>query len=274
MPQKKTQTAKSKQSKKQAKKPAEKKQTPAKKDTKRREAWGAVTPMPETQEEKATNEFCNQVAMLYGVPSMGVTILSNRPYLNKEGRLYLLHELRKGNKAVIGIETEFIQIPEDTEQSAIVKKIIRFKDDTFVEGVGEANKYSVKLDAVKRTPIMMAETRALNRAIGVAIAHDVWERVAKRAEMYDLTEDQKQQALEAGQVSAEEVNNQGEDLPQESPEEAWMKALRKKVQEIDDPAELEKIDKKVQESKIFSDDFKKEMHTEIMGKVDVINVDQ
>jgi len=172
---------------------------------KRKLAWGGHMPKPANQQDAAVSDFCNKVAQIYGVPSMGVNAMGNQPYLNKDGRLYLLHELRKGKQAVRAIRVEFIQMSHNIDEPAVVKKTIFFKDGVEVEAVGEASKQSVKLEAVKQTLNMMAETRALNRAIWQAIAADVWNRVAENLAKSQLTEEEKQKVAEAGRVSYEEM---------------------------------------------------------------------
>lgn len=173
-------------------------------------SWGGLIPRPANTQEAGISMFCNQVAKIYGVPSMGVNAMGNQPYLNKDGRLYLLNALRKGRAAVKAIRKEFIQLSKSLDEAAIVKTTIVFQNGVEVEAIGEASKDSVKLDAVKKTLNMMAETRSLNRAIWQAIAGDVWERVDQNLAKADMSESQRIKVAQAGQVSYEEVQGQTE----------------------------------------------------------------
>lgn len=193
--------------------------------------WGGVMTPANTNEEKRTREACAMVAKVYGVPPMGVNMMGSQPYLNKDGRLYLLSELRKGKNALEKIETEYLKLSLAPTEPAICKKRLVFKDGTIVEGIGEASQDNVKLAAVKLTLNMMAETRALNRAIWQAIAGDTYNRVAKNLKKENLSEEQAAMALKAGEVSAEEMNfptgeGRGTGLRQDrSNEESYNNAL-------------------------------------------------
>ena len=171
-------------------------------------SWGGLIPRPTNTQEAGISLFCNQVAKIYGVPSMGVNAMGNQPYLNKDGRLYLLNALRTGKNSVKFIRKEFIQLSKSPDEAAIVKTTLVFQNGVEVEAIGEASKDSVKLDAVKKTLNMMAETRSLNRAIWQAIAGDVWERVDRNLSKADIPESQRMRVAQAGQVSYEEIQGQ------------------------------------------------------------------
>lgn len=202
----------------------------------RKMAWGGVMPRPTGQQDQAIVVFCNQVALVYGVPSMGVNAMGNQPYLNKDGRLYLLGELRKGARAVKAIRKEFVQLSTALDVPAIVKATLVFKDGVEVEAIGEASKDNVKLDAVKKTLNMMAETRAVNRAIWQAIAQDVWNRVATNlAKVKDLSDEEKTRIQEAGRVSYEEMQgNHQKDGGFDVAEDNLIADLKEKVDAVTD----------------------------------------
>ena len=73
------------------------------------QSWGGVG----ISEKPAVQQFCNEVAKIYGVPALGVNSMSGKPYLNKEGRLYLLNDMKKGKYALQKIETEFLHLSTD-----------------------------------------------------------------------------------------------------------------------------------------------------------------
>lgn len=164
-------------------------------------AWGSVVSGGEIA------VFVKKCATIYGIPPIGINIVGNQPYINKDGRLFLLNDIRKGPQKLVAIRTEFLQMSTVPDMAAICKKTLSFKDGLEVEGIGEAAPGNVKLADVKKTLNMMAETRALNRAIWQAIAGDVWNRVSVNLRKANLTEDEEKKVAQAGAVSYEEVES-------------------------------------------------------------------
>lgn len=198
----------------------------------RKLAWGGVMPKP-TGSDPVQIDFCNKVAEVYGVPSMGVNVMGNQPYLNKDGLLYLLNDLRKGKQAIKAIRKEFIQLSTSLDTMAVVKATLVFKDGVEIEAIGEASKDNVKLEAVKKTLNLMAETRAINRAIRQAITGDVWVRVAQRLEKANgLTDAQKQRIATAGTTSYEEMERPP--APKLGKEERMIAQLCEAVDKVND----------------------------------------
>jgi len=236
----------------------------------RKMAWGGALPTTNSNNQLVAQEFCNQVAKIYGVPSMGVNAMGGQPYLNKDGRLFLLHDLRKAKGAVQAIRADFLQMSTNLDEMAVVKTTIVFKDGHEVEGIGEASKHNVKLEAVKKTLNMMAETRSLNRAIWKEIAGDVWDRVAENLQRsQDLSEAEKAKVQEAGRVSYEEMNNEPSEpqAPQKTSPEQLQAQFRAFIEKCEDITTLIDMDEKLDESELYTDKFKKEMHGIISSKV-------
>mgnify|MGYP001585761815 CR=1 FL=1 len=157
------------------------------------------------QEKKAVDPFFAVIAKVYGVPASGISAIGEQPYLNKDGRLFLLKKLRTGKSAVKAIRFEFIKMSTSLIEPAVVKKTIVFKDGLEVEAMGEASQDSVGSQSVKQTLNMVAETRALNRAIWQAIGGDIMEQVQKNLETMELEEKDRDRIMEAGRVSYEEM---------------------------------------------------------------------
>ena len=174
--------------------------------------WGGVM-APAT--DQRTRELAKQVAVVYGVPHLGVNIMAGQPYLNKEGRLYLLADICKGEKGVQEIRTENLVLAQKPGDFAVVKATIVLKDGSKAEATGEASKESVKLAAVQQTTNMMAETRAMNRAIWKLIAGDVYKRIEKNLVHAQYPEEEKEKIRNAGRVSAEEMTV--EEAPRQGP---------------------------------------------------------
>lgn len=259
-----------KETKKKETKAIVKKSEQAVQKTGRRMAWGGVIPMVGAKEEDAqvVQAFCNKVAQIYGVPSLGVNAMGGKPYLNKDGRLFLLSKYRENKRAVKGIKTEFLSYAKSLTEMAIVKTIIEFKDGTFVEGIGEASKENCKLDAVKTTLNMMAETRSLNRAIWKAIAFDVWNGISENLAKMTVSAEEKQKIIDAGKVSYEEMQQpevQNEN-PTITPDEEIVIQLKEKIDETDDVNILIEYAQKLADSK-SSKKVKEEVGSYIQEKV-------
>lgn len=222
--------------------------------------WGGV--MSTDPKALQVRDFCIKVAKVYGVPPMCVNALANQPYLNKEGRLFLLHNLRK----VKAIRTEFLQMSKTPGETAICKKTIVLKDGTEIEGIGEASPGNVKLEAVQKTLNMMAETRALNRAIWQEISADVWKRVEINLNKIHLTEEEKDKAAKAGTTSYEEVNAETKPTGKEmSVEEKHQKALAM-IAAIKTKKGLTETMNRVQKSKLYSAEQKETLVNALMAR--------
>ena len=188
---------------------------------------------PAQPKAKEVDPFFKVVASVYGVPETGIDAIDGQPYLNKDGRLYLLNELRKDEKGVKAIRVEFIKYSTNLNETSVVKKIIEFKNDILVEAIGEASQDNVETKGVKTTLNMVAETRALNRAIWVAIAGDVMTRVEKNLEdkKLNISEADKARLLEAGRVSYEEMERP-DTSKQDASKSSMYEATAKRVDAI------------------------------------------
>lgn len=157
------------------------------------------------QAKELVDPFFGVVAKVYGVPVNGISAIDGQPYLNKDGRLYLLDAICTGKREVNAIKTEFLKLSTTIIEPSIAKKIIVFKGGKEVEAIGEASQESVNSKSVKQTLNMVAETRALNRVIWVAIGADVMKRVTENIATLQISEQDKARLLEAGRSSYEEM---------------------------------------------------------------------
>lgn len=232
----------------------------------RKLAWGGSLPSASQNDNaQVVAQFCNQVAEVYGVPSLGVNAMGSNPYLNKDGRLYLLHDLRKGSEqGVKAIRTNYLQLSTAPDIMSVAKVTIEFFDGHEVEGIGEASQQNVKLAAVKQTLNMMAETRALNRAIWKEIAGDVWNRVAQNLKQADMPKEDAERVKNAGRVSYEEMD--GNQEPQINNAEAE-RQLRAFINQCKDVGTLIDYAEKLKDSPLYSQTFKDEMLGIINSKV-------
>jgi hypothetical protein len=111
------------------------------------------------------------VAKVFGLPTVCINIMGGLPYINKDGLAYKLNEYE--GKNIVSLISKGIQYAGKPGERAIFESTLTLKDAagrvrTFT-ATGEADAASVKLEAVKATPNMMAETRSVNRVINKAI---------------------------------------------------------------------------------------------------------
>lgn len=184
-------------------------------------------PKKQVKEKKTIDPFFSVVASVYGVPDVGIDAIGSQPYLNKDGRLYLLNELRTGKQGVKAIRADFIRTSTSLIEPAIVKKTIIFRDDIEIEAIGEASESNVETSSVKKTLNMVAETRALNRAIWIAIAADVMKRVEKNLKTLKISDADRQRIMEAGRVSYEEMER-----PETKGASSMYEATAKRIDDI------------------------------------------
>jgi len=208
---------------------------------------------PKSQEDVQQRELMLSVAKVYNIPLPGITILANQPYINKDGLLYKAHEYFR----ITNIRTEFIQTALKPDETAIVKATISTKEGIEVEGIGEASRANIKLDLVKNTLNMMAETRATNRAIRKLIAMKLWEDVEKRLAKERIDETKKAKIIEVGKSSYEEMDNEGTNLPTD--ENSIKEMVKVAVDKCDDLDKLFDLMENIRKSDMYSEATKREI---------------
>lgn len=205
-----------------------------------------------------TRKYCQMVAEVYEVPPSGVISMGSQPYLNKDARLYLLNSFVAEKKipALKDSKIQYFQVSLQPDQSAVCKVTLTFADDSVVEAVGEASRSNVKLEAVKNTLNMMAETRAMNRAIWKKIAGPTWERVVKNIKTLNVQDEDSDKIMEAGRTSAEEMNY--EDVATKDNTDLFTKAKKGLEKNIDKMTQEEKYEmaEKIKASDIYSKEQK------------------
>lgn len=224
------------------------------------ELWGNVFNSKDLQEQ--TKRYCQMVAEIYEVPPTGVVSMGNQPYLNKDARIFLLNSFIGEEKIsrVKEMRVEFLQMSKSPEESSICKAIAVLENGEYYESVGEASRSSVKLEAVKNTLNMMAETRALNRVIWKIVGGHTLDRVMKNIKNADINEEDKETIVEAGRTTAEEVNQ--EDVSKKRSEKEFEKAKKGILRNVDHMSEEEKdeLNKKIQGSDLYAKKQKDELH--------------
>lgn len=242
----------------------------------RKEVWAGAGKLAgvRTPEDQKNEALITMVALAFAVPPIGVNILGGKPYLNKEALLYKLHEYSDREKAgagrLKGIKKEFIQYSLKPSDPSVLKATLEFDDGTYVEGIGEASQDNVSLPAVKKSLNMMAETRAVNRAIRQHISMKLWseamDRIAKQGS------DAATRALieNAATVSAEEMDQptakQKVEQAQATPENDLASTIMRAVSAAKSKATLEQIRGKVELSDKVSEGGKKMLLTMIDQK--------
>jgi predicted translin family RNA/ssDNA-binding protein len=149
---------------------------------------------------------------VYKLPPQGITILANQPYINKTGWKMKMREYHEDKYR---IRTEWKHLADPSEKYAICEAIIEVKDskgnwDEVSRAIGEATEASIKLQAVKQTLNMMAETRAKNRAMAEFIGARALEDAVKTLNIMrnknEVSSDQVNVISGAAGVTAEEMN--------------------------------------------------------------------
>ena len=157
-------------------------------------------------------QMMNLATAVFKLPPQGVTILANQPYINKTGWKMKMREYYEDKYR---IRTEWKHLATPNEKYAVCEAIIEVKDskgvwDEVARSIGEANEASIKLQAVKQTLNMMAETRAKNRAmsefIGARALEDAVNMLTSMRTKNEVTDDQANVITEAARVTAEEMN--------------------------------------------------------------------
>ncbi len=223
------------------------------------ELWGSVFNSKDLEEQ--TKKYCQMVAEMYEVPPTGVVSMANQPYLNKDARIFLLNSFIAEKKVsrVKEMRTIFLQMSKTPEETAICKAVAILENGDYYEAVGEANRSSVKLDAVKNTLNMMAETRGLNRVIWKIVGGHTLNRVMDNIKKANVSDEEKETIVEAGRTSAEEVNY--EDVSKKTSDKGFEKAKKGIVKNINYMSEEEKddLDKKIQGSDLYTKKQKEEL---------------
>lgn len=245
--------------------PPKKKNLPAK--IQQKEVWAGATSITgaRTGDDAKNMELICKVGQAFGIPPMGVNILGGKPYVNKDGLLYKLNEYSakraKGKGKLKGIKKEFIQYSLKPEDPAVMKAILEFDDGTFVEGIGEASKLNVSLDKVKASLNMMAETRAVNRAIRQHITFELWSEAMERFNTGKIAHDPDRALIEGAViVSAEEMQNKGvkiEEVVAPTSQQDLQGMVMSAINCAKDRKTLEQIEKKLGTSDKISDSSKK-----------------
>lgn len=174
-------------------------------------SWGNMTSLMsgskvDDLKKRKVYAIMSLAAKAYNVPPQGIDVLADVPYMNNLGRRYKLGEYFQDECKIV---KEYVHLATPMEKYAITIARVFYKDQQIGEGIGEATQESIKLAAVKLTLNMMAETRAVNRAIWDAIAHKVYvelnNNLRRLQEENKLTVEQLMMISAAGKVSAEEM---------------------------------------------------------------------
>lgn len=89
---------------------------------------------------------------------------SGKDFITHPGLLDLVHQ-----DGISEMRSEVLQIPnEQNGWNAVVKATVVLASGQRFEGTGEGSSANIKSPSIKQTPLMMAETRAYNRAMRLA----------------------------------------------------------------------------------------------------------
>jgi len=175
------------------------------------ESAGSLMAGREDAKTEIASRMLHLATQVYSVPPQGVTILANQPYINKVGWKVKMHEYFGNNYR---IKTKWNHMATPDEQYAIVEAIVEVKDkegwEERARAIGEATPANIKLQAVKMTLNMMAETRAKNRAMfdiaGARTMEDAVTNIERMKKANKITSQQAEVIAEGAKVTAEEMN--------------------------------------------------------------------
>jgi hypothetical protein len=185
---------------------------PSNKDMVWSNASQIMTSSREDIKTAVAQQMMNLATAVFKLPPQGVTILANQPYINKTGWKMKMREYYEDKYR---IRTDWKHLATPNEKYAVCEAIIEVKDskgvwDEVSRAIGEANEASIKLQAVKQTLNMMAETRAKNRAmseyIGARALEDAVKMLTAMRKKNEVSDDQANVITEAARVTAEEMN--------------------------------------------------------------------
>lgn len=190
--------------------------TPAVKEQKKDLVWKNAGDIMASNREDLKTQVAQQMMSLattvFKLPPQGVTILANQPYINKTGWKMKMREYFE-DKYRIRIHWHHQATPN--EKYAICEAKIEMKDkdgnwDEVASATGEATPQNIKLQLVKETLNMMAETRAKNRAMsefaGARAIEDAVKTLTQMRKKKEVSDDQASAITEAAKVTAEEMN--------------------------------------------------------------------
>lgn len=168
----------------------------------------ALLKKPGTQQEQKEQEMIKIIAEIFDLPANAVNVMGGMPYINKDG-LGIKVEYYEPNK-VKSLTVEHLQLSTKPGERAIAQATMTMKDGRVLQAIGEADDKSVKLEMVKQTPNMMAETRAKNRVkrelIGSRMLVDLMTKIGNRKMgNQKMSEAEKELAARAVSSSAEEM---------------------------------------------------------------------
>ncbi len=214
-----------------------------------------------------------QVAKSYGLPAMCVNVLGGLPYINKDGLLFKLEEYE--GKNIVSLTSKAIQYAKVPGERAIFESTLILKDakgrERTFTATGEADNASVKLEAVKATPNMMAETRSVNRVLGKAIkARMLKDLYIALGRAKGITETEKEIIESAVQTSTEEMNvspSKGNNAGGTISREALVKLSLEKIQAENSKTMLAEYRQKIETSPAFTEGQKKTLYNLIDQKI-------
>jgi hypothetical protein len=176
---------------------------------------------PGSQKEANDRKLVIMVAQAHNISPFGVNVLGNQPYVNNLGRKEKLEQYNPHAT----FEFNWVQRALNDADKAICEARLVDKQGKPLTPwiVGECSPVSMKMSTLAGYQNHMAQTRAENRCIhqlyGLKMHKDMLENVAKLLSLGHMDERTASKAIEAGRVSAEEINQKpsAQATPQELP---------------------------------------------------------
>jgi hypothetical protein len=236
---------------------------------------------PGTQKEANDRKLVIIVAQAHNISPFGVNVLGNQPYVNNLGRKEKLEQYDPHAT----FEFNWVQRAlNDTDKAICEARLVDKQGKPLTPWiVGECSPVSMKMSTLAGYQNHMAQTRAENRCIqhlyGLRMHKEMLENVARLLSVGQIDERTASRAIEAGRVSAEEINHKSSVQPstqQELPTiqldgDQAFEIAKKKIKASRNSGDLIEVSKKIAKSKLYNAEQKKELEALINAQVDSID---
>jgi len=198
-----------------------------------------------TPAEVKNQQMILALAIAFNIPPQGITILSDNPYINKNGLEYLFSEHKKEQGWNYFISTP-IEVAKQAGDTAFFKTEVFSKEGIVIaNGFGTANAGNIKMGTIKVFLNEMAETRSQNRCLRKILSPILYKNFIEN--LRKLQEKDRELISKAsvnfGSVTAEEIaaNSEEEVKAERLLTEEEMKAITGYLGEINNAKTQEEL---------------------------------
>ena len=160
-----------------------------------------------TPAEVKNQQMIIALSIAFNIPPQGITILSDNPYINKNGLEYLFNEY----KAKYNWEyflSEPIEVAKQAGDTAFFKtEVFNHEGKVVANGFGTANAGNIKMGTIKVFLNEMAETRSQNRCLRKILSPILYKNFIENIKKVKDTDREliAEASVNFGSVTAEEI---------------------------------------------------------------------